>query len=57
VNQWATSYLQITIPGCISGWEGEKYRNNGNPLVRQEKEVYKNIDADRYITIRQGKVE
>ena len=56
VNQWATSYLSNNDPRLHIGLGREKiitlieiYWNNG------QKEVYRNIEADRYVTILQGK--
>jgi hypothetical protein len=56
VNQWAASYLSNNDPRMHIGLGREK--NIEIMEIRWsdgEKEVYKNIDADRYITIRQGK--
>jgi hypothetical protein len=56
VNQWATSYLSNNDPRLHIGLGREKmitlieiYWNNG------QKEAYRNIEADRYVTILQGK--
>lgn len=56
VNQWATSYLSNNDPRVHIGLGNAKsvdlleiYWSDG------QKEVYRNVPADRYITIKQGK--
>jgi len=56
INQWATSYVSNNDPRLHIGLGREKmitlieiYWNNG------QKEVYRNIETDRYVTILQGK--
>jgi hypothetical protein len=56
VNQWATSYLSNNDPRIHIGLGNVKtvdtleiYWNDG------QKEAYRNITADKYITIKQGK--
>jgi hypothetical protein len=56
VNQWATSYLSNNDPRVHIGLADAKsvdtleiYWSDG------QKEIYRNVAADRYITIKQGK--
>jgi enediyne biosynthesis protein E4 len=56
VNQWTTSYLSNNDPRLHIGLGKEKMIDMIEITWSDgEKEVYKNIAADRYITIRQGK--
>ncbi len=56
VNQWATSYLSNNDPRLHVGLAGEKTIDTLEIFwTGGKKEVYKNVAADRYITIVEGK--
>ena len=56
VNQWATSYLSNHDPRMHIGLGQEKTIGMLEILWSDgEKEIIRNINADRYITIKQGK--
>jgi len=56
VNQWATSYLSNNDPRLHIGLGKEKVIDMLEITWSDgEKEVFRNIDADRYITIMEGK--
>jgi len=56
VNQWATSYLSNNDPRLHIGLGQQKYVDQIEIIWSDgKKEVYKDIAADRYLTIQQGK--
>jgi hypothetical protein len=56
VNQWATSYLSNNDPRLHIGLASEKTIDTLEIFwTGGKKEVYKNVAADRYITIMEGK--
>jgi hypothetical protein len=56
VNQWATSYLTNNDPRLHIGLGSEKTIDMLEiSWTGGKKEIYKNIAADRYITIMEGK--
>jgi len=56
VNQWATSYLCNNDPRIHIGLGNEGIINTLEIFwTGGKKEVYRNVAADRYITIKEGK--